>query len=172
MPVCDKLPNCRVGAGQVQTEWRTDTALDHRGLTRTPRLALRGHFGNKMGTGLATSAQCGHNIRRSSQHRNWLETKDSKHHCNVFPIPRVWQSYRTQNPVLARGCGFKSHLRYLIGNELETWSFARSLSGPPTPSTTSAHFSPVAKHGGTLEPKTRCTPAFSFMALTAAAPPF
>ena len=22
------------------------------------------------------------------------------------------QKYRTQNPVLARGCGFKSHLRY------------------------------------------------------------
>src|SRR3954464_13221535 len=23
-----------------------------------------------------------------------------------------WQTRRTQNPVLARGCGFKSHLRY------------------------------------------------------------
>ena len=33
-------------------------------------------------------------------------------HRNVFPIPRVWQTYRTQNPVLATACGFKSHLRY------------------------------------------------------------
>ena len=24
-------------------------------------------------------------------------------HRNVFPIPRVWQTYRTQNPVLAKG---------------------------------------------------------------------
>ncbi len=30
----------------------------------------------------------------------------------MFPIPRVWQTYRTQNPVLARGFGFKSHGRY------------------------------------------------------------
>jgi hypothetical protein len=31
---------------------------------------------------------------------------------NLFPTPRPWQTRRTQNPVLARGCGFKSHLRY------------------------------------------------------------
>ena len=37
-----------------------------------------------------------------------------KYRCNVFPIPRVWQTYRTQNPVLVRGCGFKSHLRYSV----------------------------------------------------------
>ena len=27
-------------------------------------------------------------------------------------MSRAWQTSRTQNPVLARGCGFKSHLRY------------------------------------------------------------
>jgi hypothetical protein len=37
---------------------------------------------------------------------------DFKHHRNLFPMRRRWQTYRTQNPVLARGCGFKSHLRY------------------------------------------------------------
>jgi hypothetical protein len=68
--------------------------------------------GNKMGTGLAISAQCGYNVRASGQYRNCLAIKAFKYHRNVFPIPRVWQTYRTQNPVLARGCGFKSHLRY------------------------------------------------------------
>ena len=27
-----------------------------------------------------------------------------------------WQTRRTQNPVPARGCGFKSHLRYCLKN--------------------------------------------------------
>ena len=65
-----------------------------------------------MGTGLATSAQCGYNVRALGKYRNCLAIKAFKYHRNVFPIPRVWQTYRTQNPVLARGCGFKSHLRY------------------------------------------------------------
>ncbi len=49
----------------MQTGRRTAAARDHRGLTRTLSVALWGHFGNKMGTGPATSAQCGCNIRRS-----------------------------------------------------------------------------------------------------------
>ena len=69
-------------------------------------------FGNKLGTGLAISAQCHYNVPSSGRHRNCLENKDFKYHCNVFPIPRIWQTSRTQNPVLARGCGFKSHLRF------------------------------------------------------------
>ena len=43
-------------------------------------------------------------------YRNCLETTGFKCRSNVFPIPRKWQTSRTQNPVLARGCGFKSHL--------------------------------------------------------------
>ena len=31
---------------------------------------------------------------------------------NISPMSGRWQTRRTQNPVLARGCGFKSHLRY------------------------------------------------------------
>ena len=76
------------------------------------RYGQRGRIGNKMGTGLAISAQCGYNVRASGQYRNCLAIKAFKYHRNVFPIPRVWQTYRTQNPVRARGCGFKSHLRY------------------------------------------------------------
>jgi hypothetical protein len=68
--------------------------------------------GNKMGTGLAISAQCGCNVRASGQYRICFAIKALKYHRNVFPIPRVWQTYRTQNPVLASGCGFKSHIRY------------------------------------------------------------
>ena len=41
----------------------------------------------------------------------YRKVQDGKYHRNVFPIPRLWQKSRTQNPVLARGCGFKSHLR-------------------------------------------------------------
>ena len=92
----------------MQTGWRTAAALDHRDLTRTLRLALWGHFGNKMGTGLAISAQCGYNARASGQHRNCPAIKAFKYHRNVFPIPRVWQTYRTQNPVLVRVCGRRS----------------------------------------------------------------
>jgi hypothetical protein len=71
-----------------------------------------GRIGNKMGTVLAISAQCRDNVPGSGRHRNRLEAKTFKCHSNVFPIPRIWQKSRTQNPVLARGCGFKSHLRY------------------------------------------------------------
>ena len=39
------------------------------------------------------------------QYRNCLAIKAFKYHRNVFPIPRVWQTYRTQNPVLRRGVG-------------------------------------------------------------------
>ncbi len=37
---------------------------------------------------------------RQGQYRNCLAIKVFKYHRNVFPIPRVWQTYRTQNPVL------------------------------------------------------------------------
>ena len=66
---------------------------------------------------MAISAQCGYNVRASGQYRNCLAIKAFKYHRNVFPIPRVWQTHRTQNPVLARGCGFKSHVRYKILHE-------------------------------------------------------
>ena len=55
-----------------------------------------------MGTGLAISAQCGYNVRALGQYRNCPAIKAFKYHRNVFPIPRVWQTYRTQNPVLKR----------------------------------------------------------------------
>ena len=41
-----------------------------------------------------------------------LQSKPLSITATCFPIPRVWQTYRTQNPVPVRGCGFKSHLRY------------------------------------------------------------
>ena len=47
----------------------------HRDLTRTPRVALSGHFGNKMGTGLATSAQCRYNVRASGSIVTALQSK-------------------------------------------------------------------------------------------------
>ena len=55
--------------------------------------------GNKLGTILATSAPCGHNAKTPRWRRASLGFADFKHHRNVFPIPRVWQTYRTQNPV-------------------------------------------------------------------------
>jgi len=76
---------------------KTATAVDHPRLDRTRRPHCR--FGNKMGTGLAISAQCGYNVRASGQYRNCFAIKAFKYHRNVFSIPRVWQTYRTQNPV-------------------------------------------------------------------------
>jgi hypothetical protein len=95
-------------------------------LARTPRpvwpgVNPQGRFGNKMGTGLATSAQCGYNARASGQYRNCPAIKAFKYHRNVFPIPRVWQTYRTQNTVLARGCGFNSYLRYSPERSFRTY---------------------------------------------------
>ena len=77
------------------------------------RASIRTRVGNKLGTVLATSAPCGHNAKTPRWRRASLGFADFKHHRNVFPMPRRWQkqTYRTQNPVLARGCGFKSHLR-------------------------------------------------------------
>ena len=83
----------------MQIGWRTAAALDHRDLTRTLRLALWGRFGNKMGTGLATSAQCRCNVNASGRCRNYLAIKPFKYQRNVFSIPRLWQTSRTQNPV-------------------------------------------------------------------------
>jgi hypothetical protein len=47
-------------------------------------LALWVHFGNKMGTGLATSAQCGYNVRALGEYRNCRAIKAFKYHRNVF----------------------------------------------------------------------------------------
>ena len=58
------------------------------------------------------SAPCGYKIDGSGGWRNPLEIKAFKHHRSVLPIPRNWQTYRTQNAVPARGCGFKPHLRH------------------------------------------------------------
>jgi hypothetical protein len=61
--------------------------------------STEGRIGNKMVTGLATSDGCHYNELASRRHRNCLANKDSKHHCNVIPIPRIWQTNRTQNSV-------------------------------------------------------------------------
>jgi len=74
--------------------------------------SIRARVGNKLGTVLATSAPCGHNAKTPRRRRASLGSAEYKHHRNLFPTPRLWQTRRTQNPVLARGCGFKSHLRY------------------------------------------------------------
>jgi hypothetical protein len=74
--------------------------------------SIRARVGNKLGTVLATSAPCGHNAKTPRWRRASLGFADFKHHRNLFPMRRRWQTRRTQNPVLARGCGFKSHLRY------------------------------------------------------------
>jgi hypothetical protein len=113
-------------------------------MVKPVRASIRARVGNNLGTVLATSAPCGQNAKTPRWRRASLGFADFKHHRNVFPMPRIWQKYRTQNPVLARGFGCKSRLRYLIGKKLETWSLAGSLSGPPTSSTRSAQFSPVA----------------------------
>ncbi len=74
--------------------------------------SIRARVGNKLGTVLATSAPRGHNAKRPRWRRASLGFADFKHHRNLFPMRRRWQTHRTQNPVPARGCGFKSHLRY------------------------------------------------------------
>ena len=87
--------------------------------TKSVRPSIRTRVGNKLGTVLATSAPCGHNAKTPRWRRASLGFADFKHHRNLFPIRRRWQTRRTQNSVLARGCGFKSHLRYSI--EPSTW---------------------------------------------------
>ena len=57
-------------------------------------------IGNKLGTGLAILAQCDYKLRAVGQNRNCFAIKAFKYHRNVFPIRRIWQTYRTQNPVL------------------------------------------------------------------------
>jgi hypothetical protein len=94
-----EILKCRVGAEHVQTRRTTVTAPTIEVLPDRHGLSQRGRFGNKMGTGLAKSAQCGYNVRAFGQCRNSLAIKAFKYYRNVFPIPRVWQTYRTQNPV-------------------------------------------------------------------------
>ena len=67
--------------------------------------SIRARAGNKLGTVLATSAPCGHNAKTPRWRRASLGFADFKHHRNLFPTRRQWQTRRTQNPVLARGCG-------------------------------------------------------------------
>ncbi len=70
--------------------------------------------GNKMGTGLAISAQCGCNVRASGQYRNCLAIKALKYHRNVFPTPLSWQTRRTQNPT--RLPAARSHTSASVGS--------------------------------------------------------
>ena len=77
-----------------------DTTLNYLWLVVGLRVFGRGLIGNKLGTVLATSAPCGHNAKTPSWRRASLGSADFKHHRNLFPIPRHWQRYRTQNPVL------------------------------------------------------------------------
>ena len=74
--------------------------------------SIRAQVGNKLGTVLATSAPCDHNANTPRWRRASLGFADFKHHRNLFPMPQLRQTFRTQNPVPVRGCGFKSHLRY------------------------------------------------------------
>jgi len=67
-------------------------------LALTERDGQHCQVGNNMGTALATSAQCHHNERASGQFRNFPAITAFKYHRNVSPIPRVWQTRRTQNP--------------------------------------------------------------------------
>jgi hypothetical protein len=53
----------------------------------------------KLGTVLATSAPRGHYAKTPRWRRAILGFADFKHHRNLFPMPRSWQTYRTQNPV-------------------------------------------------------------------------
>ena len=85
----------RRNEGRSQGQTARPSAIN----TLPERQGQRGRFGNKMGTGLAISAQCGYNVRAFGQYRNCLAFKAFKYHRNVFPIPQVWQTYRTQNPV-------------------------------------------------------------------------
>jgi hypothetical protein len=66
-------------------------------------------LGNKLGTVLATSAPCGHNAKTPSLRRAGLGFADFKHHRNLFPMPRLRQTYRTQNPVLAMEANADTH---------------------------------------------------------------
>ncbi len=60
------------------------------------------HFGNKLVTALATSAQHGYKIAGSRLYCRRLEIKQFKSHRNLLPISRRWQRFRTQNPVHRR----------------------------------------------------------------------
>jgi hypothetical protein len=64
---------------------------------------IRPRVGNKLGTVLATSARCGHNAKTPRWRRASLGFADFKHHRNLFPMPWLWQTYQTQNPVPVKG---------------------------------------------------------------------
>jgi hypothetical protein len=124
-------PSAEYGCLCVMSVWKSDRveirslffsapAYELDGCLSTPAYELDGclprtpqplRLGNKLATVLATSAQCRDNVPESGPHRNRPESNESKCHSNVCPIPRVWQKSRTQNPVVARGCGFKPQLR-------------------------------------------------------------
>jgi hypothetical protein len=53
-----------------------------------------------MGTGLAISAQYGYKVRALGRYGNCSQIKAFKYHRNLFPIPPIWQTYRTPNPVV------------------------------------------------------------------------
>ncbi len=96
------------------------------------RASNRTRVGNKLGTVLATSARCGHNAKTPRWRSASLGIADFRHHRNLFPTRWRWQTHRTQNPVLARGCGFKSHLRYYrLGANSDDNDRARASLTPP-----------------------------------------
>jgi hypothetical protein len=85
-------------------------AIRHRPLCFGPspminrlRACIGTRVGNKLGTILATSAPCGHNAKTPRWRRASLGFADFKRHRNLFPIPRPWQTRRTQNPACLPG---------------------------------------------------------------------
>jgi hypothetical protein len=60
--------------------------------------SIRARVGNKLGTVLATPTPCGHNAKIPRRRGAGLGFADFKHHLNLFPMRRLWQTTRTQNP--------------------------------------------------------------------------
>jgi hypothetical protein len=85
---------------------RADESLNRRGETSTGGVHLPAQARLQLGVD-------SHNSLDDAELRNRAEVAE-------------WQTRRTQNPVLARGCGFKSHLRYY---PLVTIQILASMSG-------------------------------------------
>jgi hypothetical protein len=116
---CTYRSEVRSGIGHGTPRTRFTGFIRHRPLrvspsrmTKSVRPSIRTRVGNKLGTVLATSAPCGHNAKTTRRRCASLGFAGFKHHRNLFPMRRRWQTRRTQIPVLCRTSVKSGQVRY------------------------------------------------------------
>ena len=116
----------------------------------------------QIGNSIGNVSPCGHNAKLPRRRRGSLGFADFKHYRNLFPMRRRWKTRRIQNPVLARGSGFKFRLRQKICKAKLTTGCPLNDVGVDRPSSTAASFGLVISAAISF-----CTPSRSIDSLLA-----